>query len=105
MRHVRQEVRFVLGSLGQLPRFFLDRFASLFDLEIDALHFLLLFGQQVYLFLHFLVGLLHLFVGLFEFFVGLLQFFLLLFELNFGGQQAGGLGFKLLIFGAQLRFS
>ena len=70
VRHVGQELRFVLGSERQLLGFFFQRAASLLDFLVFAFDFDVLFGE--------LLGFLR------QLLVGLLQFFLL--GLQFGGE-------------------
>ena len=68
VRHVGQELGFVLRSERQLLGFFFQRLAGLFDFAVLAFDFDVLLGQQLGFFLQLLVGLL-------QFFLPALQFF------------------------------
>ncbi len=85
MRHIGEELGFVLRGKGQLGRFFFDHPARLFDFLVLCLDLDIAFGELLRL--------------LFELFVGLLQFALL--GLQFArellrlGQQTLGLHRRL----------
>ena len=77
VRHVRQELGFVLGCQRKLLGFFLQRAACPLDFLILTFDFQVLLGEQVGLF--------------FQLFVGLLQLILLLPQALFGFLQCLGL--------------